>query len=314
MEYSRPIISICIPTNGATKWVIPTLKGLYSQGVDLSLFDVVITDNGENSNLKDELKQFDYSNLFYYKTDDKGFLNLITSLKLGNGIYHKMLNHRSILEPNALKNWISLIEKYKLTKPVIYCSNGSIINDEITECKNLDEFVRNLHYMCTWSGGIGIWDEDIESLNEIKYNEMFPNTSLLFEHRQHSDYIIYNKIFEVQQDGQGKGCYNLFNTFAVVFPSMLKDLLCRGRITSRTYDKVLKDLYRCLQDFYMQFVLRSQDKSFDLTGIHKSLTTYYSEKDYLRMMYYCHKIYYCEKIKDILTCAKRKILGWKQNN
>ena len=249
MEYSKPIISICIPTNGATKWVIPTLKGVYSQGVDLSLFDVVITDNGENSDLKDELKQFDYSNLSYYKTESKGFLNLITSLKLGNGIYHKMLNHRSILEPNALRDWISLVEKYRLTKPVIYCSNGSITNGEITECENLDEFVFNLHYMCTWSGGIGIWDNDIESLNEIKYNEMFPNTSLLFEHRQHSNYIIYNKKFEVQQCGQGKGHYNLFNTFAVVFPDMLNDLLLKGRITSRTYNKVLEDLYRCLQDF-----------------------------------------------------------------
>jgi hypothetical protein len=314
MEYSKPIISICIPTNGATKWVIPTLKGIYSQGVDLSLFDVVIADNGENSDLKEELKQFDYSNLSYNKTDNKGFLNLITSLKLGNGIYHKMLNHRSILEPNALKDWISLVEKYRLTKPVIYCSNGSITNGEITECKNLDEFVFNLHYMCTWSGGIGIWDNDIESLNEIKYNEMFPNTSLLFEHRQHSNYIIYNKKFEVQQCGQGKGKYNLFNTFAVVFPDMLNDLLLRGRITSRTYNKVLEDLYRCLQDFYMQFVLKSLDKSFDLTGIHKSLTTYYSERDYWRMMYYCHKIYYYEKIMSILTCTKRKILGWKQNN
>lgn len=292
----QPIISLCIPTNGATKWVIPTLRGVYAQGVDLSLFDVVITDNGEKSDLKEALKEFHYPNLSYLKTNDKGFLNLITSLKLGKGLYHKMLNHRSILVPSALQNWVDLIEKYKDTKSVIYCSNGAVRGQEIVKCRNLDEFVYYLNYTCTWSGGIGIWDVDVNCMDGIKFNEMFPNTSLLFEHRQQSEYIIYNNKFENQQSGQGKGCYNLFHTFAVVFPDMLKDLLHRERITQQTFDKVMKDLFGCLQNFYMDFVLRNPDKSFDLTGNHKSLTTYYSEWDYWRMMYHCYKQYYYSEI------------------
>lgn len=296
MASSSPVISICIPTNGVTKWVIPTLKAVYAQDVDLSLFDVVITDNGEDSHLGNALCDFNYPNLTYVKTNDKGFLNLITSLKLGSGLYHKMLNHRSILEPGALNNWINLVNHYKNTKPVIYSCNGSLGNHEIIECRNLDELVYQLNYYCTWSGGIGIWDVDIEKMDDIEYNEMFPNASLLFEHRLESEYVIYNRKFESQQSGQGKGCYNLFHTFAVVFPDMLKDLVEKNRITQQTFEKVMKDLYGCLQNFYMDFVLRNPDKSFDLTGNHKSLTTYYSEWDYWRMMYHCYKQYYYSEI------------------
>ena len=297
MDSFTPIISICIPTNGAAKWVIPTLKGVYAQGVDISLFDVVITDNGDNSDLENALRNFDYPNLSYVKTNDIGFLNLITSLKLGQGLYHKMLNHRSILEPGALQNWINIVNKYKDSKPVIYTCNGSLGDRKIIECRNVDELVYHLNYYCTWSGGIGIWDIDIEKMDGIDYNKMFPNASLLFEHRQESKYVIYNMKFENQQSGQGKGCYNLFHTFAVVFPEMLKDLLQRERITQQTFDKVLKDLYGCLQNFYLDFVLRNPDNSFDLTDNHKSLTTYYSEWDYWHMMFHCYKQYYKERLK-----------------
>lgn len=312
MNQNKPFLSICIPTNGATKWVVPTLRSVYEQGVDISLFDVIITDNGENSDLEKALAEFNQPNLSYIHTNDKGFLNLITSLKLGNGCYHKMLNHRSILEPEALQNWIDIVKKYKDEKPVIYSSNGTIRGDKIIECDNLDAFVYHLNYLCTWSGGIGIWEDDIKNMTGFEYNEMFPNASLLFEHRQQSRYVIYNKKFESQQEGQGKGCYNLFHTFAVVFPDMLKDLRCRDRITQQTFDKVLKDLYGCLQNFYMNFVLRNPDKSFDLSGNHKSLTTYYSELDYWRMMYHCYKqYYYTEKFRGWLHQQKMKILGQK---
>ena len=61
----NPILSICLPTNGSVQWVIPTLRSVYEQGVDLSLFEVVITDNGENSKLAEALIDFDYPNLRY---------------------------------------------------------------------------------------------------------------------------------------------------------------------------------------------------------------------------------------------------------
>ena len=60
MVNSQPILSLCLPTNGAIHWVIPTLEGVYSQGVDNTLFEFVITDNGENSKLKAAIEQFDY--------------------------------------------------------------------------------------------------------------------------------------------------------------------------------------------------------------------------------------------------------------
>ena len=49
MQEQRPVLSICLPTNGVVEWVIPTLESIYAQNVNFSLFEVVISDNGETT-------------------------------------------------------------------------------------------------------------------------------------------------------------------------------------------------------------------------------------------------------------------------
>ena len=200
MEMKKPILSICLPTNGAVQWVIPALRSVYEQGVDLSLFEVVITDNGEDSNLAEALMQFNYSNLRYIKTQDKGFLNLVTCLQMGNGLFCKMLNHRMVLLPGMLQKMIDFVNSYKDNKPVLYFLNGNGILPRTTECNNIDEFVYSMNVWVSWSAGIGFWDIDKIKLSSIEPNEMFPNTSLLFEHRLNSEYIIWNEIYGEMQN------------------------------------------------------------------------------------------------------------------
>ena len=53
---NEPLLSICIPTNGISKWILPTLEAIYSQNVDISLYEVVITDNGADSTLSQDLE------------------------------------------------------------------------------------------------------------------------------------------------------------------------------------------------------------------------------------------------------------------
>ena len=73
-------------------------QSYYSQDVDTDLFEVVITDNGRNSTLVDDLSIFHYTNLRYIRTEDEGFLNLVTALKIRKWfVFVKMLNHRSII-------------------------------------------------------------------------------------------------------------------------------------------------------------------------------------------------------------------------
>ena len=45
---SKPLVSLCIPTNGVVEWVFPVLDSIYNQIVDNALFEIVITDNGNN--------------------------------------------------------------------------------------------------------------------------------------------------------------------------------------------------------------------------------------------------------------------------
>ena len=114
---NEPLLSICIPTNGISKWILPTLEAIYSQNVDISLYEVVITDNGADSTLSQDLELYKYDNLHYVRTNDSGFLNLVTSLECGNGTLRKMLNHRSVIIPGTIERWLSFAEKYKKTKP-----------------------------------------------------------------------------------------------------------------------------------------------------------------------------------------------------
>ena len=45
---ARPLVSLCLPTNGVTEWVLPVLDSIYDQGVSPELFEVIVTDNGKN--------------------------------------------------------------------------------------------------------------------------------------------------------------------------------------------------------------------------------------------------------------------------
>ena len=135
---NEPLLSICIPTNGISKWILPTLEAIYSQNVDISLYEVVITDNGADSTLSQDLELYKYDNLHYVRTNDSGFLNLVTSLECGNGTLRKMLNHRSVIIPGTIERWLSFAEKYKKTKPVLFFSDFRLKKGGCIECENID--------------------------------------------------------------------------------------------------------------------------------------------------------------------------------
>ena len=297
---SQPILSLCLPTNGAVHWVIPTLEGIYSQGVDNSLFEVVITDNGENSKLKDAIQQFDYPNLRYIQTNDSGFLNLITALKLGKGQYCKMLNHRGILVPGALQMMLETITQYEDSKPILYFSDGNLEEPEIVECENLDNFVHVMHYWATWSGGVGVWQEDLVRLDGLQLNDLFPQSALMFDIRCDSKYVICNRKFQKMQDEDGKGGYDLFYAFAVEFPNIWKSLLVQNRITKGTYDYVMRRMYGFIYNLYNQEVLHKSKHTFIIQNVAKSIMVNYGLYGYLRIIMKARKEQVKRKIKKLL--------------
>ena len=66
---NRPLLSICIPTNGILDWVSAVLESIYCQNVPKNLFEVVIACNGNEDsfdNFINKVKQ-KYDNLVYIK-------------------------------------------------------------------------------------------------------------------------------------------------------------------------------------------------------------------------------------------------------
>ena len=54
-----PLLSLCIPTYGVSEWVFPVLESIYNQAKDLTMFEVVVTDNGNNASFKEKIREYE---------------------------------------------------------------------------------------------------------------------------------------------------------------------------------------------------------------------------------------------------------------
>lgn len=282
----QPILSICIPTDGSVRWVLPVLDSIYAQGYDNSKFEVVITDNGIDSKMPEYIGNYNYPNLMYKQTKDKGFLNLVTALKEGKGLFCKMLNHRSVLHPGSIEKWIEMVENYKETKPIIYCSDGNVKGGEVIECKDINEFLVNLSVYASWSAGIGFWKDDIPNIDNIELDEMYPNTSMILKIREGAQYVIWNHKYQTMEDDSGKGGYNYFEVFSIRFLDILNSLRIEGRITKDTFVIVKWKLYNFLKEVYLREVFLPTTHTYSYDNVKSSLSVYYGSYYYNMLIFY----------------------------
>lgn len=285
MEHNIVLLSLCIPTNGIVEWIIPVIESIYDQGVDNSLFEVVVTDNGEKSDLEEAVKKFTYNNFHYYRTDAKGFTNQIDAFEKCSGLFCKMLNHRSKMLPGSINALLGFIRKYQYSKPILYCAEGNVKGGEFIECANTDEFIRTLSYWFSWSAGTGAWREDLKDIRGKSIDSFFPHTVFLFGLRNDSEYVIWNGKYEVMASDAGKGGYDLFHAFGVVLLDILTDLRINSRISSDTFAIVKKDIYRFLCYQYIVEAILPTKHTFILKNIKESLSLYYGRFYYLRMVF-----------------------------
>jgi len=307
---NKILLSICIPTDGSINWVLPVIDAIYKHNtVSLDSFEVVVTDNGENSRLGDALQFFKYKNLRYIKTEEIGFFNLIRALKEGKGILRKMLNHRSVLLPGIINNWIEICKIYCNTKPVLYFLDGNIKGNQIIDCENIDKFIDKMSVWCSWSAGISVWDKDIPKLNNIQINPMFPNSSLLFNLNENARYIIINEKYQNMLDETGKGGYKLFETFGTTFLDMLFDLKSSKRISDYTFTKVKKEVFYFLCHWYYTLKNNKSKYSFEDENIYESIKKYYSLYDYCKLIIIGNYKYIYSKIMRKLHHLKNVIIS-----
>lgn len=274
------VVSLCLPTNGVIEWVFPVLDSIYRQNVDDSLFEVIVTDNGENYEFKTMMEKYakEKENLIYKKTNAFMFHNQLEALKLASGEYFKLINHRGVFLEGALSEMIAIIERYQQEKPVIYFSNNAI--KENYELDSFDAFVKHLGIYASWTTGVGIWKSDYDNLPaDIKIDKISPHSCILFSERHKSKYVINNLHFckEIEGSHANKGTYDLFKAFGVEELSITQNLYIDGDISADTLKSVKNAYKRFLHDCYFDFVIKKQPCSYDLSGFDDAMGIYFNK-------------------------------------
>ena len=282
---NKLLLSLCIPTNGIPELVFPVLDSIYSQSeVNMQLYEVVVMDNGNNEDFKIQMKTFvsKYENLVYKQTDAKGFLSESECYKAARGVFIKFINHRTKLLDGTLKYLIDFIEKNKTLKPCVYFSNGVIRGYKgVSEFSNFDDYVKGLGYWSSWSTGMGFWKEDFDRIpKDVQFNELYPHTTILFNERNKSSYLIDNNVllYEIPVNHANKGRYNLFYAFGVEYIGIICDLLRDNSINIETFLSVKNDNLKFVASLYLDFVILKQPCSYNLSQGNENLDVFYGHR------------------------------------
>lgn len=277
---TQPLLSLCIPTNGVLEWVEKVLASIYCQQADETLFEIIVTDNGNNRDFQQFMeKQIAiHDNLYYRRTTAEGFLNQIECFRDACGIFIKFVNHRMMFKPGMIDELLSFVRKNKEMRPISYFLNGSQPLPAENEYDTFDEFVSALSYYSSWSGGLGIWKDDFEKIpRNMVYNKLFPHTTILFFPYEKRRYYINNRVMmESLPENHPKGRYNLFYAFAVEYPSIIGDLYRNKQITINTFLKIKNELLNFLAILYIDYFILHRKCSYDLSGMNQSIRVYYS--------------------------------------
>ncbi len=282
MEEQTLLLSLCIPTNGKSDWVIPVVDSILCSAADEKRYEIVIEDNGEGHDLETKIRDYqtDHRNIRYYRSASQGFLCQIDCLRHADGQLIKFVNHRSMLVEGAVEYLLQYAAENLQNKPVTFFSNGKLGGGEF---ENFDQFVRGMSFWSSWSGGLAIWRNDQASLsNDRKYNTLFPHTDLLFRNKNAGEYrIVDRELFsDIVTGHASKGKYNVFRAFAVEYLSIINDLLRNNDIQVDTFLSVRKELLPYLTDLYVRFITFREPASYDFTDCKKYLGVYYSDGEF----------------------------------
>ena len=182
----EPIISLCLPKNGVIEWVFPVLESIYGQNVENNLFEVIVTNNGDNEEFDFLMKDYanKHKNLVYKKNSAYMFHNQLEALKLASGKYLKFVNHRGLFLDGALQHMIDIIIQNQIDKPILYFSNG-VLSDKRYELCNFDKFICTLGKFVSWTTGVGIWKSDYDKIDEnVMIDKISPHSCILFSERK----------------------------------------------------------------------------------------------------------------------------------
>lgn len=250
------LLSICIPTYKRPEIIRELLISIVEQNVEHKYYEIRITDNSETDETREIIeKEFSHiDNLYYKKTNCKGFYNSFEALKFGKGEFLKLHNDYSLFLPGSLTKIIQRLKKVEQEKPQIFFALGSIRG--IRELEIFDDyasFMDCITYLETWSTSFAIWKCDFDNILEegIVPDEMFPHTSFFHRIAGKSKFIVDNFKYVNNIEPKKKGGYNLIDNFVRIYLTMVeKELLLNNHISLPLYRKIENGILKFCADWY----------------------------------------------------------------
>ena len=282
---SKYLLSICIPTNGVSRWVVPNVRQIYSLGTDNDIFEVVVADNAPNEEMDAAMAEFSkYSNFRYVKTKAEGFYNIIENFVQAKGDFMIKINHRCLMQKGSIEKIYQIGCEYIHKKPLIFLSNGNLQKGSRMEFNSFDGFLQELSYWSSLSEGLFFWKEDIAKVPEIKFAPMSPNVSLMFNCKTKDAFVIDDFKFGDAQDSTGKYGYDVFYTFAVLYLDLVNQVRIEGYLSRDGFIKIKKDLSKWFRGIYLDMDVLGNNGNYVLKDIQQDLSVYYTKDEYFRMV------------------------------
>lgn len=294
----NPLISICIPTKDRLKHLTATVESIINDGVDVSLYEIVISDNSDNDNIKSycESLQANGYRVKHVKNPLLGFYNSIVSLREASGSLLKLHNDYSCFVKGQFSFMIKLVQENINDMPTIFFSNGTLGFNVNKLCSSKDDFFSKTHFQNTWSSAFSIWKKDFDLVPHERENldSMFPHTSILLncikENYLICDYVVFENI-----SVSGKGGYNLFDCFCNRYLNMLRAKVKSSELTNKTFRRIKWKMFLdFVTPWYYKTVSTDQGFTFDVTNADGIIKKNYGILPYYVMLTVC-------KIKKIIS-------------
>lgn len=282
-----PLISICIPAYKRVELVKKTIDSIYRSAgnIDHSLFEVVVSDNDVEQELKPVIATYNYENLTYFYSKCDGFMNSYFALSYGRGQFLKLQNSQACFENDTLELMLELVNQYVNERPMILFSNGQLKNLKIKSYNTFDDFMFASSYYTSWSNGIGIWKIDFDNLpKDLVLNEMFPHTTIIMNMDEKDSFIIDDRRLFCMQKIPKKGGHNMFKSFSVDYTSFIEDKYHQKKISYKTYHKIKDDLVnRFFPHLYFKTKIIRID-TYESVGFRNNLRKFYPSSAYYKIL------------------------------
>lgn len=170
----QPSLSICIPTKNRPSELANSLASIVTQEFFKTSDDVNITildssDSEISQNVCNPIKEQFPRKIFYYKNDaDGGDRNFEKVLRLAKGKFRKLANDTLIWRDGSVHLMHAAICKIESTRPLFFVLNGACATPQpFLTTQSIDQFIKTVSYHCTWIGSFGIWDSDLDEIEDF---------------------------------------------------------------------------------------------------------------------------------------------------